>query len=89
MAGTLSVGCPQYFKSGQTEFKESGWWTLQEKVPPSVKLADVGRAEGRLRRSGGSKKYNRKRQSCKLNTNDHEKPGAEEVVIPRNTYMKA
>ena len=63
MAGTLSVGCPQYFKSGQKEFKESGWWTLQEKVPPAVKLADVGRAEGRLRR--GSRKGYRKKQTLK------------------------
>ncbi|CAB3978584.1 cysteine-rich 2-binding [Paramuricea clavata] len=37
VAGTLSTNCPKIFKSGQKEFKEGGWWTLQEVLPPSEK----------------------------------------------------
>lgn len=37
VAGTLSSNCPKIFKSGQKEFKEGGWWTLQEVLPPSEK----------------------------------------------------
>lgn len=36
IAGTLSAGCPQYFRSGVQELKESGWWTLVENKPPSL-----------------------------------------------------
>ena len=37
VAGTLSANCPKIFKSGLKEFKEGGWWTLQEVLPPSEK----------------------------------------------------
>ena len=37
VAGTLSTNCPKIFRSGQKEFKEGGWWTLQEVLPPSEK----------------------------------------------------
>ena len=43
VAGILSSGCPEYFKSGQKEFnKETGWWGLQENIAPSVKLTGTG-----------------------------------------------
>ena len=43
MAGVLSSGCPQFFKSGQKEFnKETGWWALQENVAPAVKFNEQG-----------------------------------------------
>lgn len=43
MAGILSSGCPEYFKSGQKEFnKETGWWGLQENIAPSIKLTGTG-----------------------------------------------
>ncbi|XP_064479381.1 cysteine-rich protein 2-binding protein-like isoform X2 [Ornithodoros turicata] len=35
VAGALSSGCPQYFRSGTVELKEAGWWTLTEMKPPS------------------------------------------------------
>ncbi|XP_065070188.1 cysteine-rich protein 2-binding protein-like [Rhopilema esculentum] len=34
VAGTLSVYCSKLFKSGQSIFKESGWWALMEVKPP-------------------------------------------------------
>ncbi|XP_071494380.1 cysteine-rich protein 2-binding protein-like [Diadema antillarum] len=37
VAGVLSVGNKQLFKSGATEFNETGWWTLIENRPPSLK----------------------------------------------------
>ena len=37
MAGVLSVGNKQLFKSGAAEFNETGWWTLIENRPPSLK----------------------------------------------------
>lgn len=37
VAGALSTHCPKIFKSGQKEFKEGGWWTLHEVLPPSEK----------------------------------------------------
>jgi len=43
VAGVLSSGCPQFFKSGQKEFnKETGWWALQENVAPAVKFNEQG-----------------------------------------------
>lgn len=43
VAGVLSSGCPQFFKSGQKEFnKETGWWALQENVAPAVKFSEQG-----------------------------------------------
>lgn len=43
VAGILSSGCPEYFKSGQKEFnKETGWWGLQENIAPSIKLTGTG-----------------------------------------------
>ena len=43
VAGVLSSGCPQFFKSGQKEFnKETGWWALQENVAPAIKFAEEG-----------------------------------------------
>lgn len=43
VAGILSSGCPQYFKSGQKEFnKETGWWALQENVAPVIKFSEAG-----------------------------------------------
>ena len=43
VAGVLSSGCPQFFKSGQKEFnKETGWWALQENVAPVIKLSEAG-----------------------------------------------
>ena len=35
VAGTLSSGCPRYFRSGTNILKESGWWALAQIVPPS------------------------------------------------------
>ena len=63
------MGCPQYFRSGQKEFKEPGWWTLQEKVPPAVKLADLCR-EARPRRGAGSRKGYRKKRGWKSDTSE-------------------
>lgn len=37
VAGTLSSNCPKIFKNGQKEFKEGGWWSLNEVLPPSEK----------------------------------------------------
>ena len=49
VAGILSSGCPEYFKSGQKEFnKETGWWGLQENIAPSVKLTGTGVDQGFL-----------------------------------------
>ena len=43
VAGVLSSGCPQFFKSGQKEFnKETGWWALQDNVAPAVKFSEQG-----------------------------------------------
>ena len=43
VAGVLSSGCPQFFKSGQKEFnKEMGWWALMENVSPTVKFGETG-----------------------------------------------
>ncbi|XP_064625142.1 cysteine-rich protein 2-binding protein-like [Lineus longissimus] len=36
VAGTLSSGCPQYFRSGAQELKESGWWSAAEVKPPPI-----------------------------------------------------
>ncbi|XP_041458829.1 cysteine-rich protein 2-binding protein-like [Lytechinus variegatus] len=37
VAGVLSVGNKQLFRSGATEFNETGWWTLIENKPPTLK----------------------------------------------------
>ena len=37
VAGVLSVGNKQLFKSGAVEFNETGWWSLIENRPPSLK----------------------------------------------------
>ena len=41
VAGILSVNCPTYFCSGTQVLGESGWWSLQQKVP--LKLKDVSK----------------------------------------------
>lgn len=38
VAGILSTNCPKYFKNGQKQFREGGWWTLQDVLPPSKRL---------------------------------------------------
>ena len=43
VAGILSSGCPQFFKSGTKEFnKETGWWGLQQNIAPAVKFSEAG-----------------------------------------------
>ncbi|XP_071951986.1 cysteine-rich protein 2-binding protein-like isoform X2 [Antedon mediterranea] len=37
VAGVLSVGNKQWFRSGAAEFGESGWWALIENKPPVIK----------------------------------------------------
>ncbi|XP_033108160.1 cysteine-rich protein 2-binding protein-like [Anneissia japonica] len=37
VAGVLSVGNKQWFRSGAGEFGESGWWALVENKPPVIK----------------------------------------------------
>ncbi|XP_030828197.1 cysteine-rich protein 2-binding protein [Strongylocentrotus purpuratus] len=37
VAGVLSVGNKQLFRSGAMEFNETGWWTLIENRPPTLK----------------------------------------------------
>ncbi|XP_048586308.1 cysteine-rich protein 2-binding protein isoform X2 [Nematostella vectensis] len=49
IAGTLSVGCPRYFKSGQQEFKESGWWSLKENISP-VEVLNISGADAKKRK---------------------------------------
>ena len=69
VAGTLSINCPKIFKSGQKEFKEGGWWTLQEVLPPSEKpevmtpgLNLRRRKKGGPVRTGEVGKMNKKRK---------------------------
>ncbi|KAM7444653.1 Cysteine-rich protein 2-binding protein [Porites harrisoni] len=55
VAGVLSSGCPQFFKSGQKEFnKETGWWALQENVAPAVKFSEQGSMVNKRKRKGGN-----------------------------------
>ncbi|XP_073259585.1 cysteine-rich protein 2-binding protein-like [Porites lutea] len=55
VAGVLSSGCPQFFKSGQKEFnKETGWWALQENVAPAVKFREQGSMVYKRKRKGGN-----------------------------------
>jgi len=43
VAGILSSGCPQFFKSGTKEFnKEPGWWGLQQTIAPAIKFSEAG-----------------------------------------------
>jgi len=43
VAGILSSGCPQFFKSGTKEFnKETGWWGLQQNIAPAIKFSEAG-----------------------------------------------
>ncbi len=69
VAGTLSTNCPKIFKSGQKEFKEGGWWTLQEVLPPSEKPEVITpglnlrrRKKGGHVRTGEVGKANKKRR---------------------------
>jgi hypothetical protein len=69
VAGTLSTNCPKIFKNGQKEFKEGGWWTLQEVLPPSEKpevmtpgLNLRRRKKGGNLRTGEVGKANKKRK---------------------------
>ncbi|XP_078354545.1 cysteine-rich protein 2-binding protein-like isoform X2 [Oculina patagonica] len=53
VAGILSSGCPQFFKSGTKEFnKETGWWALQQNIAPSIKLSEAGSGSTRKRKGG-------------------------------------
>ncbi|XP_028412741.1 cysteine-rich protein 2-binding protein-like [Dendronephthya gigantea] len=74
VAGTLSTNCPKIFKSGQKEFKEGGWWTLQEVLPPSEKpevmtpgLNPRRRKKGGNTRTGEVKANIKKRRVEKAN----------------------
>ncbi|KAK2185843.1 hypothetical protein NP493_221g01028 [Ridgeia piscesae] len=50
VAGTLSSGCPRYFRSGTNILKESGWWALAQIVPPSHDTATKSRPSKRQRK---------------------------------------
>jgi len=53
VAGILSSGCPQFFKSGTKEFsKEPGWWGLQQTVAPAIKFSEAGSGSTRKRKGG-------------------------------------
>nr|XP_058961076.1 cysteine-rich protein 2-binding protein-like [Pocillopora verrucosa] len=71
VAGILSSGCPEYFKSGQKEFnKETGWWGLQENIAPSVKLTGTGSGSSRKRRgrAGVATGFGAKNRESQLTT---------------------
>ncbi|RMX46220.1 hypothetical protein pdam_00023874, partial [Pocillopora damicornis] len=71
VAGILSSGCPEYFKSGQKEFnKETGWWGLQENIAPSVKLTGTGSGSSRKRRgrAGVATGFGAKNKESQLTT---------------------
>ena len=56
VAGILSTNCPRYFKNGQKQFREGGWWTLQEVLPPSerLELTNGGVSTRRKKKSAAS-----------------------------------
>ncbi|XP_076309064.1 ada2a-containing complex component 2 isoform X2 [Tachypleus tridentatus] len=54
VAGTLSAGCPQHFRSGISELGESGWWTLTNSKPPSLQEFLASITVNRTRRSKSS-----------------------------------
>ncbi|XP_022251313.1 cysteine-rich protein 2-binding protein-like, partial [Limulus polyphemus] len=54
VAGTLSAGCPQHFRSGMSELGESGWWTLANPKPPSLQEFLASTTVNKTRRSKSS-----------------------------------
>lgn len=53
VAGILSSNCPRYFRNGQKQFREGGWWTLQEVIPPSERVELVGGGMSSRRKKKG------------------------------------